>query len=176
MKKRIILVGALGAVYMSSLVALAAEPLTVPPIETELTIEAITPETIQIESEEFPAIREFTTDDAYILAKLAMAEAEGEDLEGKALVMMAALNRVESEDFPNSIRGVVFQKKQFSPVSDGRYWDVEPNEECYKALNLIKNGWDDSDGALFFESGHGSGWHKRHLTFLFKHGRHYFYK
>ena len=40
--------------------------------------------------------------DAYLLAKIAMAEAEGEDTVGKALVIRTVLNRVESDKFPES--------------------------------------------------------------------------
>lgn len=73
--------------------------------------------------------------DSDILLRIAMAEAEGEGTEGKALVMNVILNRVESEEFPDSIEAVVFQPGQFEPVlDDGRYWDVEPDAECYKAL------------------------------------------
>lgn len=37
---------------------------------------------------------DWDSDDAYRLAKIAMAEAESEDTEGKALVMLVVLNRV----------------------------------------------------------------------------------
>lgn len=37
---------------------------------------------------------DWDSDDAYKLAKIAMAEAESEDTEGKALVMLVVLNRV----------------------------------------------------------------------------------
>lgn len=73
--------------------------------------------------------------DSDILLRIAMAEAEGEGTEGKALVMKVVLNRVENKEFPNSVEGVVFQQGQFEPVlDDGRYWNVEPDAECYKAL------------------------------------------
>ena len=76
--------------------------------------------------------------DSNILLKIAMAEAEGEGTEGKALVMRVVLNRVESKEFPDSVEGVVFQPGQFEPVQDeGRYWNVEPDSECYKALYMV---------------------------------------
>lgn len=116
-------------------------------------------------------------EDAYLLAKIAMAEEEGEDVEGKALVMLVVLNRVQSNEFPNSISEVIFQEGQFSPVSNGRYDSVEPNNECYEAVELIQiEKWDESQGALYFESKSASDWHKNHLQFLFQHGNHYFYK
>jgi N-acetylmuramoyl-L-alanine amidase len=115
-------------------------------------------------------------DDAYLLTKLAMAEAEGEDTVGKALVIRVALNRVWSEAFPNSISEVIFQKNQFSVTANGRFDDVEPSEDCWKALDMVLEGWDESDGATFFESRSDSTWHSENLTYLFQHGNHYFYK
>ena len=41
--------------------------------------------------------RDWGAEDAYLLEKIAMAEAEGEDTEGKALVMLVVLNRVWSD-------------------------------------------------------------------------------
>lgn len=118
--------------------------------------------------------------DAYLLARIAMAEAEGEDTEGKALVMLVVLNRVWSDKFPNSIEDVITENNgttyQFSPVAPGgRWWTVEPDQDCWDALKLIEGGWDESQGALYFESISASDWHRRNLEFLFQHGSHYFY-
>lgn len=46
---------------------------------------------------------DWDAEDAYMLAKIAMAEAESEDTEGKALVMLVVLNRVWSDEFPDTI-------------------------------------------------------------------------
>lgn len=120
---------------------------------------------------------DWDSSDAYMLAKIAMAEAESEDTEGKALVMLVVLNRVWDDEFPDTIKGVIFQEGQFSPISNGRYDQVEPDEDCYRALQLIQiDGWDESKGATYFESESDSTWHSENLTFLFKHGKHYFYK
>lgn len=121
--------------------------------------------------------RDWDGEDSEILLKIAMAEAEGEDVEGKALVMLVVLNRVWSDGFPGTISEVVFQRKQFSPTAEGgRYWTTEPDEECYEALELIESGWDESRGALYFESCGGDSWHSRNLEFIFQHGNHKFYK
>lgn len=124
---------------------------------------------------------DFDGEDADILLKLAMAEAESESVEGKALVMLVALNRVWSDQFPDSIEEVVFQRYngvwQFSPVAEGgRYWTAEPDAGCYEALELVMGGWDESQGALYFESTGRDGWHSRNLEFLFEAGGHKFYR
>lgn len=121
--------------------------------------------------------RDWDAEDSEILLKIAMAEAEGESVEGKALVMLVVLNRVWSEDFPGTIEDVVFQPRQFSPVREGgRYYTTEPDRECYEALELVMQGWDESGGALYFESCDNSSWHSENLEFLYQYGNHKFYR
>ncbi len=120
---------------------------------------------------------DWSSEESVTLAQIAMAEAEGESVEGKALVMLVVLNRVWNEHFPNTIEEVVFQKNQFTPTEPGgRYWTTTPNEECYEALKLVESGWDESQGALYFESTGHDGWHSQNLEFLFQEGNHKFYR
>lgn len=144
------------------------------------TVEKTEAEDQESAAEEYHRIissMDWDSDDAYLLAKIAMAEAEGEGVEGKALVMLVVLNRVWSAGFPDSISEVIFQEGQFSPVSNGRYDRVEPDQECFEALELIQvERWDESQGALYFESNGKSSWHRDNLQFLFQYGNHYFYK
>ena len=49
------------------------------------------------------SVQSWNSKDSEILLKIAMAEAEGEGTEGKALVMKVVLNRVASKEFPNSM-------------------------------------------------------------------------
>lgn len=116
--------------------------------------------------------------DSDILLRIAMAEAEGEGTEGKALVMKVVLNRVEDREFPNSVEGVVFQPGQFEPVlDDGRYWNVEPDAECYKALYMVQcENWDDTEGALYFCRTGSSHWMENNTEYLFTMGNHSFYR
>lgn len=116
--------------------------------------------------------------DSYLLAKIAMAEAEGEDIEGKAHVIMVVLNRTMDDRFPNSIGDVIFESGQFEPIENGKFNIVEPNEECYKALQMIMvDKWDESQGALYFEScSDPDNWHDENLEYLFTYGNHRFYK
>lgn len=125
-------------------------------------------------------------EDSYLLAKIAMAEAEGEGVEGKAMVIMVVLNRVWAEGFPDSIKDVIFdyneQKDiyQFSPVMPGgRWWTTEPDEECYEALRIIMvKKWDESEGALYFETTYNGEdtWHSENLEYIKTVGNHNFYK
>lgn len=120
---------------------------------------------------------DFDANDAYLLEKIAMAEAESEDTEGKALVMLVVLNRVWDARFPDTIEEVIMQDGAFTPVSNGRYDKVEPDADCMKAMELITvEHWDESQGALYFEKDSDeSTWHSRNLQKLFTHGAHAFY-
>lgn len=121
--------------------------------------------------------RDWGSEDAEILLKIAMAEAEGESTEGKALVMCVVLNRVWADGFPDNVEDVVFEKGQFTPTCEGgRYWTTEPNEDCYEALRMIENGWDESQGALFFCESGASQWMETNKEFLFTVGNHSFYR
>lgn len=116
-------------------------------------------------------------DDRYLLAKIAMAEAESECIICKALVIGTVLNRVESDKFPDSIREVLYQKNQFSPVQNGRFESIEPNEDCYEALRLIEEGYVDRMGATYFEATSDcETWHSRNLEKLVEHCGTTFYK
>ena len=184
MKKLLISVGGAAGLFLISLIAflypmdaaqekeLAVEVTPLPqPTETGV-IPTKVPETPE------PTIKPYMFSDknAYLLMKIAMAEAEGEDTKGKALVMRVVLNRVKSREFPNSIKKVIYQERQFSPIANGRFDSVEPNKDCRKALDMIvEDGWDESRGALYFESKSASTWHEDNLQFLFQHGDHYFY-
>lgn len=95
---------------------------------------------------------DWDADDSYRLAKIAMAEAEGEDTEGKALVILVVLNRVWSDDFPDTIEGVITEDTQFAAYENGRYDRVEPDADCYRALEMVQvEHWDESRGATYFE-------------------------
>lgn len=117
------------------------------------------------------------TEDGYLLAKIAMAEAEGEDTEGKALVILTVLNRVWAPQFPGTIEEVITQPNAFTSYWDGRWDRVEPDNDCYAALYKVQvEHWDESQGALYFErSTTADTWHSRNLVKLFTHGNHTFY-
>lgn len=120
---------------------------------------------------------DWDSEDAYMLAKIAMAEAEGEDTEGKALVILTVLNRVWSDNFPDTIKEVIEEENAFTSYYNGRYDRVEPNEDCYRALEMVQvEHWNESQDALYFErTTDEDTWHNSNLKELFKHGNHTFY-
>ncbi|SRR5690554_1603867 len=92
---------------------------------------------------------DYNSKDLELLARLIHGEARGEPYEGQVAVGAVVLNRVKSPGFPNTIREVIFQKNQFSAVSDGQFY-LEPNETAYRAARDALSGRDPSLGALFF--------------------------
>lgn len=114
-------------------------------------------------------------EEAQLLMRIAMAEAESEGIEGKALVMAVVLNRVRSKAFPDTVEEVIFQPEQFSPIKDKRFDAAEPDWECHLALAEIEKGSYDECEALYFDSAPES-WQSKNCTYLFSSGNHKFYK
>lgn len=86
-----------------------------------------------------------------LLARLINGEARGEPYEGQVAVGAVILNRVKSTNFPNTIAGVIYQKGQFSCVTDGQFdVAIEENSTVYKAAEEAMNGSDPTNGALYF--------------------------
>lgn len=118
---------------------------------------------------------EITYDEAQMLMKMAMAEAEGDGVEGKAMVMAVIMNRVKDKRFPNTIKEVIYQNRQFSPIKDGRYDKAVPDNECHLALAEIEQGKYDDIEALYFENASNS-WQASNCEYLYTIGHHRFYK
>lgn len=120
-----------------------------------------------------------------ILERIVEAEATGEDLKGRILVANVILNRVKSKKFPDTVKGVVFQRNgsrvQFSPTKDGRYWSVKVTKKTKQAVDEVLAGTDYSKGALYFSARSKAdpsnmSWFDRNLTWLFRYKGHEFYK
>ena len=131
---------------------------------------------------QFPYSRDWDAEESYLLARIAMAEAEGENTQSKTLVILTVLNRVMSEDFPDSIHDVIFEKSngvyQFSCIGNGRWNAVEPDADCWEAVSVVQNAaCDYSGGALYFEAcADENNWHSRNLEFLYQSGNIRFYR
>lgn len=128
-----------------------------------------------VETQETETAERFTEKEKYMLAKIAMAEAEGCKIKAKELVIHTVLSRIESDMFPNTVEEVIFQKNQFTPISDGRWNKVEPNEECWRALENVLSSSESKD-ILFFESCKGDSWHNKNLKLVCEEDGMRFYK
>lgn len=84
-----------------------------------------------------------------LLARLVNGEARGEPYIGQVAVAAVVLNRVRSDEFPDTISGVIFQPGAFDAVWDGQF-DMEPTASCIRAARDALNGWDPSGGCTYY--------------------------
>ncbi len=91
----------------------------------------------------------FSSSEVYLLAKTIHAEGRGEPYTGQVAIGAVVLNRIRSNEFPNTISGVVYQKHAFTAVSDGQI-NLTPNDTAMRAARDAINGWDPTGGALYY--------------------------
>lgn len=155
---------------------------TTPYVSNLVTFEPQTEEeSSEIEVDYYPEFtysKDWSAKESYLLARIAMAEAEGCNTQTKTLIIMCVLNRVWSDEFPDTIEEVIFQENQFSPIENGRWDRVEPNEDCYEAVKVVMEAkYDYSGGATYFENcADEDNWHSRNLEFLYESEGIRFYK
>lgn len=116
-----------------------------------------------------------------ILERIVEAEAGDQDLKGRILVANVIMNRVKSGHFPDSVKGVVFAHRQFSPISNGSYYRVSVSDKTKKAVKKALDGVDYSQGALYFMCRRASSpsnvaWFDRALKKVKEYGCHEFFK
>jgi len=64
-------------------------------------------------------------EETYCLAQNMFFEARGESTRGQLMVAAVTINRANHKSFPNTICGVVWQRKQFSWTHDGKHDNPE---------------------------------------------------
>jgi spore germination cell wall hydrolase CwlJ-like protein len=127
------------------------EITTEKPTEEDITEDVEEPSTQKVVYDSGPTkVNNFyDEDDLYILSHLIYGEAGGESDECQLAVGSVVLNRVKSNQFPNSISGVVFAPGQYACTWDGNY-DKEPDARAIRnARYLLENGSQLPDGVVF---------------------------
>jgi N-acetylmuramoyl-L-alanine amidase len=104
---------------------------------------------ITLKSNSSSANSSLSSSELNLLARTVYAEARGEPYAGQVAVAAVVLNRVKSSKFPNSIASVVYQKGAFTAVADGQI-NLTPNSTAYKAASDALNGWDPTNGCLYY--------------------------
>ena len=88
----------------------------------------------------------------YWLSHIISAESEGEPMEGQLAVGNVVLNRVASDEFPDSVREVVFDTGdgvQFEPVSNGTVYNT-PAASAVSAAKQVLDGAETVGNCLYF--------------------------
>ncbi|KZZ84030.1 cell wall hydrolase [Bacillus sp. SJS] len=88
-------------------------------------------------------------EDKELLARLVEAEAKGESYEGKVAVATVIMNRVASDEFPDTVKDVIYEEGQFSPVDNGTI-NNPASQESKDAVNEAISYSSISKGALYF--------------------------
>ena len=93
--------------------------------------------------------RSYTQSEWDMLAQVVYGEARGESYSGQVAVAAAVLNRMEDNDFPDTMYGVVFQRNAFTCINDGQYY-LKPNRTAYQAALDAMHGTDPTNGCLYY--------------------------
>ena len=99
---------------------------------------------------------DFAEGDRYLLANLIYCEAGGEPYAGQLAVGAVVINRVLSSRYPDTVVGVIYQRKQFSPVLNGHlalaltYNKATAN--CYKAADEAMAGVTNVGNCVYFRT------------------------
>lgn len=98
----------------------------------------------------------FAEGDRYLLANLIYCEAGNQPYEGQVAVGAVVMNRVMSSVFPDTVVGVIYQNKQFSPVASGRLAlalsENHATQACYRAADAAMAGNTTVGNCLFFRT------------------------
>lgn len=98
----------------------------------------------------------FADGDRYLLATLIYCEAGGESYEGQLAVGAVVINRVLSSVYPDTVVGVIYQNKQFSPVASGRLAlalaEGKATASCYKAADAAMSGVTNVGNCVYFRT------------------------
>lgn len=99
---------------------------------------------------------QFEEGDRYLLANLIYCEAGGEPYEGQLAVGAVVINRVLSSRYPNTVVGVIYQNRQFSPVGSGRLAlalaNNKANARCYQAADEAMKGMTNVGQCVYFRT------------------------
>ena len=119
------------------------------------------------------------SEDLFWMSRIIHAESAGEPMAGKIAVGTVVMNRVQSSMYPNTVYGVIFDKKfgtQFTPVASGTIYN-EPNNESIEAARRVLSGERTDSRILFFvnERIATSNWISKNRIYIMTIGNHKFY-
>jgi len=119
--------------------------------------------------------------DMYWLSRIIEAEAGAEPYTGKVAVGNVILNRVNSKNFPNTVKGVIFEYyngiPQFSPVAEGTIYNTPSQASINAATDAVNGVKPVGSSTYFFNPDKAEGkWIVNNKTYVKRIGNHVFYK
>ena len=121
----------------------------------------------------------YNSDDVYWLSRIIYVESGAEPFRGKIAVGNVVMNRVRSNQFPNTVYSVIFDKKygtQFSPVASGTIYKT-PSSDSVIAAKICLEGYSVNTGVLYFMNPKlaTNHWISQNRPYAFRIGTHNFY-
>lgn len=121
----------------------------------------------------------YDQNEVYWLSRIIYAESGAEPFRGKIAVGNVVLNRVASNQFPNTVYGVIFDTKfgtQFSPVASGTIYKT-PNADSIIAAKICLEGYSIDRNILYFMNPvlATNTWISKNRPYAFRIGTHNFY-
>lgn len=99
---------------------------------------------------------QFEEGDRKLLANIIYCEAGAEPYAGQVAVGAVVINRVLSTVFPDTVVGVIYQNRQFSPVASGRLAlalaEDRATDSCYQAADEAMRGQTNVGSCVFFRT------------------------
>ena len=146
----------------------------------ECTVEISTTQVRMISGNEDYYATHFSADELYWLPHIAYVEALEEPLAGIMGVVSVVLNRVEDDDFPDTIFEVLYDSRtavQFTPAATGSMHG-KPTELYYIATYLVLEGYNTVGESIYFVNPENNGnyWFRENRTYVTAIGDHEFYK
>ena len=97
----------------------------------------------------------YNSTDLYWLSRIIFAESGNQPLEGQIAVGNVVMNRLALEEYPDTVKGVIFDTKygvQFTPSQNGTIYQ-EPSDQAVMAAKLVLEGAETvPDNTLYFIS------------------------
>lgn len=125
----------------------------------------------------------FTSEEVTMMEYIIQQEVRGASLKHKRIIANVIVNRVNSDTFPDTIEGVLFQKGQFTSAQNYYNRKYPPDEDTKRAVREVLNRQCDdlSQGALFFYAPRWTGqktasWFENELDYLFELEGHRFFR
>lgn len=117
---------------------------------------------------------DFPPEEIHCIELAVQHETTGKLYQGAVEVAQVVINRVKSADYPNTPCAVVFQKHQFTKISNTRIVSKDAKTATTTALSSYKSGTANTKIIAFHSLKKApKSWHK--LFFVLRKGDHMFY-
>lgn len=124
----------------------------------------------------------YTYEEQRMMTWVVQQEVRGASIAHKRIIAQVIVNRVKSDEFPDTIAEVLTQKNQFTSIQNWYQRRYRPDIDTIRAVQQVLTGeYTDTSGALYFyaprwASPSAAGWFENSLTYLFEMEGHRFFR